>query len=682
MKKSSYPTIAWNKIARSFWLFGVFSAGIFFLSIGLLQAQLIDVNFTLNSSTGTGGPNPSPTMSGAAVLGAAGDQWNGINTSSGSGIPLIYANGSSSTVTMTFTSGGGYNVNDYGGSTPFASTPYNALMENYLYNNGTLQTITLSGLAANSPYNLVLYNAANVSAAGRTTYFTVNGAAQSSTWNGSSSTLIAGVDYVDFASALSDGSGNLGITYTGNGSTEGDINGFQIQAAPFTINASSNNTNVLISFLTRSGFSYQVVYKNNLTDANWVSLGGSLAGNNAVQSVADLVSESSRFYRVQISTNVAAGLSLLHTSGTSIVNAGGTTVQLKGLNLGGWLVMEPWMCPADSGGLPDTYSIITELDSRPGFGVATEQSLITIYQTNWITTADLDNIKNGGFNCVRVPVWWGNFYSITNTTSSGWRSDAFAVLDWLVTNCASRGIYVVIDMHGVVGGQSTSDDTGQQNQNQYWTSSVDQGETAYMWMQIATHYSGNSTVAGYDLINEPDNAPSTAAVWAAYTNLYTTVRAADPSHMIILEGTFGSWNWSMLPNPSLYGWTNIVYSMHEYQFGGNTAAVLTGSTNQVNDFNNHKSWNVPDYIGEWNDMGNGAACYDQSIYLYNNDGISWTMWAYKATAGLVPNGWGWYDPTYWPTTPNVSTDSSSTISSDWQQWRTTTSFGVNSSVGF
>ena len=41
-------------------------------------------------------------------------------------------------------------------------------------------------------------------------------------------------------------------------------------------------------------------------------------------------------------------------------------------------------------------------------------------------------------------------------------------------------------------------------------------------------------------------------------------------------------------------------------------------------------------------MGNGAACYDQSIYLYNNDGMSWTMWAYKTD--LASNGWGWYDP--------------------------------------
>ena len=666
----------------SFRLFGIFFTALIAFGSGLLQAQLINVNFTLNSSAGSGGPNPSPTMSGAAVLGAAGDQWNGISTSSGSGIPLIYANGSNSTVTMTFTSGGGFNVNDYGGSTPFASTLYNALMENYLYNNGTLQTIMLSGLAASSAYKLVLYNAANTAAAGRTTYFTVNGHAQSSTWNGSSSTLIAGVDYVEFASALSDGSGNLATTYTGAGTAEGDINGFQIQAAPLTINVSYNNTNVLISFLTQSGLSYQLQFKNNLTDANWVPVGSSLSGNNAVQSIADLAGGNGRFYRVQISTNTTFAFTMLHTSGTTIVNANGTVVQLKGLNLGGWLVMEPWMCPADSGGLPDTYSIISELDSRPGFGVATEQSLIRTYQTNWITATDLDNLTNGGFNCVRVPVWWGNFYSITNTTSSGWRSDAFTVLDWLVTNCASRGIYVVIDMHGVVGGQSTSDTTGQQNQNQYWTSSTDQSETTYLWTQIAAHYNGNSTVAGYDLINEPygtNNNTTAAMVWPVYASLYNAIRSVDPGHIIIMEGTFGSWNWSMLPNPSVYGWTNVVYSMHEYQWSGSVAQCEAGSDNQVTDFNNHKSWNVPDYIGEWNDMGNGAACYDYSINDYNNDGISWSMWAYKTD--LASNGWGWYDPIRSLPTPNISSDSAATISNDWQQWRTTNSFGVNSSVG-
>jgi hypothetical protein len=47
----------------------------------------------------------------------------------------------------------------------------------------------------------------------------------------------------------------------------------------------------------------------------------------------------------------------------------------------------------------------------------------------------------------------------------------------------------------------------------------------------------------------------------------------------------------------------------------------------------------------------------------------------------LPDSWGWYDPTYWPTTPNISTDSSATISSDWQQWTTAKSFGLNTALG-
>jgi len=204
------------------------------LSTAMAQAQLIDVEFNTNNLFSSGGGYlHGPAMTGAAVLGQAGDQWNNIQVSSGSGIPLIYASGSNSPAAMTFTSAGGYNVYGYSGTTPFKGTPYEALMENYLYNGrlGTFasQTITLSGLPTNSMCNLVLYSAADTAGAGRTTFFTVNGNTLSSTWNGTSSTLIAGTNYVEFASALSDGAGNLVITWNGNGTTEGDINGLQIQ---------------------------------------------------------------------------------------------------------------------------------------------------------------------------------------------------------------------------------------------------------------------------------------------------------------------------------------------------------------------------------------------------------------------------------------------------------------------
>ena len=116
------------------------------------------------------------------MLGATNDIWNGITANSGSGISLVYASGSSSPVKMTFTSGGGYDAYSYFGTTPFAGTSYDALMEDYIFTGGSAKTITLSGLAANATYDLVLYNAADTGsgAAGRKTIFTVNGNSQTS----------------------------------------------------------------------------------------------------------------------------------------------------------------------------------------------------------------------------------------------------------------------------------------------------------------------------------------------------------------------------------------------------------------------------------------------------------------------------------------------------------------------
>jgi endoglucanase len=528
---------------------------------------------------------------------------------------------------------------------------------NYFYTDAgsTAADAGSMGYQYESPFNIAF----TVTGAG--TYSAVAG---SDSWTGTFSGSLTGIDVFDDAG--------------GNDSDVG-FNNLTITTAQTPLQLSAaltpNGSQISLSWPAWAT-NYALYATTNLALPNWQPVTNvPLSSNSLLLAVTNGPQE---FFRLGPPIH---GMSLLHSSGTNIVNASGAVVQLKGLNLGGWLVMEPWMCPMDSGGLPDTYSAITELDSN--YGVAGEQNLIHTYQTNWITTDDLDNISNAGFNCVRVPVWWGNFYSITNTTSSGWRSDAFAVLDWVVTNCASRGIYVIIDMHGVVGGQSTSDDTGQENQNFYWTSSIDQSETAYMWTQIAAHYNGTTAVAGYDVMNEPDGSSGTNEVWPAYASLYTTIRAADPNHILIMEGTFGNWDWSMLPNPALYGWTNIVYSMHEYQFGGSLAQIEAGSDNQVADFQNHLSWHVPSYIGEWNDMGMGAACYDYSINDYNNAGMSWTMWTYKATDGLLQNGWGWYDPTYWPTTPNLETETNSagTIAGDWQEWRTTNSFGVNTAVG-
>src|SRR4051812_14395134 len=163
-------------------------------------------------------------------------------------------------------------------------------------------------------------------------------------------------------------------------------------------------------------------------------------------------------------------------------------------------------------------------------------------------------------------------------------------------------------------------------------------------------------------MNEPTGAASTTALWNAYSSIYNSVRSADPDHMVIVEGCYGSWNWSMLPAPSQYGWTNIMYQMHEYQWNGTEAQVKAGSDNQVNDFNNHASWNVPGYIGEYNDFAYQFSTWTYSKNAFANGGLSATPWAYKNTQAIGTN-WGWYAVSSWGTTPNIATDSSAAISS-------------------
>ena len=71
------------------------------------------------------------------------------------------------------------------------------------------------------------------------------------------------------------------------------------------VTATVGGGNITLSFPTQNGYSYQVLYKNNLTDATWTPLGGSISGNNAVQSASDsLVGNGHRFYLVQVNEQV------------------------------------------------------------------------------------------------------------------------------------------------------------------------------------------------------------------------------------------------------------------------------------------------------------------------------------------------------------------------------------------
>ena len=70
------------------------------------------------------------------------------------------------------------------------------------------------------------------------------------------------------------------------------------QLIPVTVTAAASGNNYNISFATRGGSFYSVLYKNHLTDAAWTVLQGNIAGTGTTVTVTDTIGQA-RFYRVQ-----------------------------------------------------------------------------------------------------------------------------------------------------------------------------------------------------------------------------------------------------------------------------------------------------------------------------------------------------------------------------------------------
>lgn len=330
----------------------------------------------------------------------------------------------------------------------------------------------------------------------------------------------------------------------------------------------------------------------------------------------------------------------------------------------------------------DDYSTRAKLTSR--FGAATAKSLIDVYQDTWIQASDLDNIKNMGMNVVRVPIYWQVLMNTDGSMKPD--SEAFRKLDWVVTESSNRGLYVILDYHGSPGAHCPWQSCGQMGSNTQWANATYQNWSVQIWQRIATRYNGNPAVAAYDLLNEPllsfgegENAAQVQQKMDFYNRLYTAVRAIDPNHLIMIAA-FYSFN-QALP-PSTYGWTNVMYQTHHYDFNNsnNWGAQNTLIENGINDLTQYQTqWNIPVYAGEfW--FHNFNDLYAKWYSALNARNISWTNWAYKnrnpagnVDSGGTPNAtnWGYYLGSTGQV-PDINNDSAATIAAKWAGFGTNT----------
>ena len=391
-----------------------------------------------------------------------------------------------------------------------------------------------------------------------------------------------------------------------------------------------------------------------------------------------------------LDANSIPPLPRLTCNGKDIVTESGDKIILKGVNIGSWMGYEQWMLKfePESTSASDLGAVLAKLNERfPDEG----ETIFRTFVTNYFRGEDLDYLKSLGYNCIRVP--FGSRFLEDEGESGVTKPEGYALLDWVVTNCYRRHMYVLLDMHAVPGGQSPWDHNQQvvAAPNRLWSNPDLQDQTVALWQKIASRYAGNPAVAGYDLFNEPDPDPYVERVNRnhCYTNnilpmlrrLYDGIRAEDQDHLIFMMSNIGFTNmWfalDWLPSPAVEGWDNIVYEFHYYENIGVWQDYQDPSFNrqkyladelvrQVVRFSDQM--NVPVYIGEF--MPSWDENFDYFMRQFNANGIHWAHWNFRdygnglSEPGLPWSSWGLdYKRDGWDSSqiPNLTSDSRSEL---------------------
>ena len=310
--------------------------------------------------------------------------------------------------------------------------------------------------------------------------------------------------------------------------------------------------------------------------------------------------------------------SYLHTQGKDFRDRAGKVAALRGVNIGGWLVTEGWMCgQSDDGG----RWALEQLEAR--FGSEQAAKLMDVWYDSWFTVRDLDRIKSYGFNVIRVPFGYRNLQD----AQGNWKRDAkggidFSRMDWVVREAGQRGIYVIFDLH-IWQGEKEKYPRISRNEP---GSAEDRARAVALWSEVAQHFKGNGAIAAFDLINEPEGCP-----WDAMQRaMYEAIRKQDPERVIIGEAMWYT-------NFSDKYWTNAVWSSH-YPVDDKPGTVeeKVARWEKAQGITDHPEVPAPIFIGEMKAPEDTVASAAELAEAMNKRGWSWAVWTYK---GVNVGGW-------------------------------------------
>ncbi len=313
----------------------------------------------------------------------------------------------------------------------------------------------------------------------------------------------------------------------------------------------------------------------------------------------------------------------LHADGKNIVNGNGANVILKGIGTGNWMLMEGYMMKTEgvAGTQHEFEAKLTET-----IGVEKTKTFFNTWLVNHFTKTDVDSMKAWGFNSVRVAMHYKWFtLPIEQEPFAGnntWVLTGFKMIDNLLDWCEANEMYLILDLHAAPGGQGKNADISDYDPTKpsLWESQANKDKTVALWKQLASRYSNEPWIGGYDLINETNwtfPEGNNSQMRQLYGRITDAIREVDKNHIIFIEGNSFANDHSGLTPP--WG-DNLVYSFHKYWSG-------TSSNDLDWIISLRNTHNVPLWMGESGENSN--TWFTDFIATCETNNIGWSWWPVK-----------------------------------------------------
>ena len=308
----------------------------------------------------------------------------------------------------------------------------------------------------------------------------------------------------------------------------------------------------------------------------------------------------------------------LTTFGPYIKDDNSNNLILRGINLGGWMLQEPYM-----------FEFTGAADSQHEFkeklvdfiGQENTDNFYNSWLENFITKADIDSLASYGYNSVRLPMHY-NLFTLPiqqepNVGENTWIETGFILVDNLLEWCEENNMYLILDLHAAPGGQGFGSDINDYDPNlpSLWESEENKNKTIALWGQIANRYKDEPWIGGYDLLNETHWGLGENELRDFYIDVTNEIRIYDDNHIIFIEGNGYANDFSGLTPP----WDdNMVYSFHKYWSYNDSLDWVTWMRNE---------YGTPLWMGEAGENSN--QWFTEAIKVFEENYIGWAFWPWK-----------------------------------------------------